>query len=185
MFVPCSQIYTMRIILVGMPCVGKTTLGVRVARALGWEFLDTDALIEAQSGTAIAALIGSQGEEAFRALERELVKRLMTIAGSKAIIATGGGTVVDPLNRQELQTLGQLVHLYLPLPELAKRIQGLSPEGIAQRPLLQQWIRNGDLLPQLQKVYNARRWAYTLDTITINPTDFTPKCAQTLSAISK
>lgn len=80
---------TLNITLVGMPGVGKTTIGKRVAAALGREFIDTDDVIVARAGRSIPEIFASEGEAAFRALESEVIADVTKRSG--LVIATGGG----------------------------------------------------------------------------------------------
>ena len=82
------------LILVGLPGAGKTTVGPLIATELGAEFVDVDTLIEERIGTPVATIFGDQGEEAFRAHEREFVVDL--VAGeAPMVIAPGGGWAVQ------------------------------------------------------------------------------------------
>lgn len=88
------------VVLVGLMGSGKSTVGKRVASALGVPFTDSDAEIERRSGCSVAELFADRGEPAFRALEAELVAEL--VEGGPAVIATGGGAVLDPATRAAL-----------------------------------------------------------------------------------
>ena len=78
------------IILIGMPGSGKSTLGVILAKAIAYRFIDTDLLISEQSGKRLQALIDSEGNERFLRLENDIVKKLDT---SRTVIATGGSVI--------------------------------------------------------------------------------------------
>ena len=77
---------------------GKTEVGRRLARALGWPFVDTDALVEEAAGRSVAAIFAEEGEAAFRARERTAVAE--ACASPAAVIAVGGGALLDPDNRR-------------------------------------------------------------------------------------
>ncbi len=79
------------VLLVGAPGVGKSTVGAQVAAALGWEFRDSDALIEALAGRTIADIFTEQGEAHFRALERTVLAMLARERREPTVIAVGGG----------------------------------------------------------------------------------------------
>lgn len=81
------------IVLVGMMCVGKSTLGPRLAAKLGVPFFDTDREIEAAAGCKVAEIFERDGQEKFRSVEKTTLKRLM--ADGLCVIATGGGTPMD------------------------------------------------------------------------------------------
>ncbi len=86
-----------RLWLVGAMGTGKTSAGRLAAAALGVPFWDTDEIVEATAGTTVAAIWAEEGEEGFRAREKAVVSRL---SGEVGVIATGGGVVLDPANRE-------------------------------------------------------------------------------------
>jgi shikimate kinase len=108
------------IILVGFMGTGKSTVGKRLAKILGWSFLDTDVEIEELTGLTISEIFRRHGETRFRSEEELLVKRLKE--KRKFVIATGGGTVLNPLNWEELSQDGLMIALYAPLDEIYDRI---------------------------------------------------------------
>ena len=97
------------VILTGFMATGKTEVGRKLAALLGAPFVDTDALVESATGRAIADIFARDGEPHFRALEREAVERACAIDG--AVVATGGGTLLDPENRRRLAAAGPVVCL--------------------------------------------------------------------------
>jgi shikimate kinase len=119
--------------LVGPPTSGKTTVGTAVAAALGLPFRDTDADVEAETGTTIADLFVQQGEPHFRALEELAVAR--ALAEHQGVLALGGGAVTSAAVRQLLvahaRAGGTVVWLDVDVASAAKRA-GLSRD----RPLL-------------------------------------------------
>jgi len=116
------------LVLVGPPGAGKTTVGTAVAAALDVPFLDTDHVVEAAAGKSVFEVFVDDGEQAFRALEREAVARSLT--EHDGVLALGGGAVLDPASRAELA--GQrVVSLQVGLPDAVRRV------GMARdRPLL-------------------------------------------------
>ena len=105
--------------LVGMMGSGKTTVGRRLAEALGIEFHDTDAAVEEAAGCSIPELWERRGEDEFRRLEHEAVAR---VAGRRAVVATGGGVVLREDNVAEMRRTGQVVWLDAPSEVLAQRV---------------------------------------------------------------
>ena len=89
------------LVLVGPPASGKTTVGTALAAALGVGFRDTDADVEAESGSSVADLFVSQGEPHFRALEEQAVAR--ALAGHEGVVALGGGSVLSGATRELLR----------------------------------------------------------------------------------
>ncbi len=114
--------------LVGPPGSGKTTIGTALAEALGVEFRDTDADVEAKAGKPISEIFIDDGEQYFRALEREAVRE--ALAGHDGVLALGGGAVLAA-ETQELLAGHTVVYLEVSLSEAVKRV-GLN----SARPLL-------------------------------------------------
>ena len=112
----------MNLILIGYRAAGKTTVGRLLARRLGWSFLDTDELIEAQDGRTIAQMVEQEGWTHFRRLEKEIVARVS--AGSRQVIATGGGAVLDPDNVTVLRARGRVVWLEADADTIRRRLHG-------------------------------------------------------------
>lgn len=99
----------MNIILIGYRCTGKTAVGKELAGILGRKFMDSDVLIEKRAGIPISAFVAQKGWERFRDLERTVIKDISK--EKDAIIATGGGAVMDEDNVRHLKTSGRLVWL--------------------------------------------------------------------------
>ncbi|HNO09066.1 MAG TPA: shikimate kinase, partial [Methanoregulaceae archaeon] len=85
----------MRVVLIGFRGTGKTETGRLLSRLTSVPFLDTDALIEASAGMTIHDIFRREGEEGFRAREREVIRALPP---GEAVIGTGGGAILDPAN---------------------------------------------------------------------------------------
>ena len=115
---------TMNIILVGMPGVGKTTIGKRVAAALGREFVDTDDEIVARAGRNIPEIFTAQGEKAFRELETQVVADVTKRSG--LVIATGGGVPTIPANINLLRQNSVVFFLKRDISRLAKNGRPIS-----------------------------------------------------------
>lgn len=121
------------LVLVGPPASGKTTVGTAVADALGVGFRDTDADVEAETGSTVADLFVTEGEPHFRALEEAAVAR--ALAAHDGVLALGGGAVMSAATRELLvghgRAGGTIVWLDVDLGSAAKRV-GLSRD----RPIL-------------------------------------------------
>ena len=109
------------LVLVGLMGAGKTTVGRRCAERLGRPFVDLDELIMTHAAMPIEALFREQGEEHFRAMEREVVAEVC-VSPEPLVIACGGGTVVDADNRRRLRRAGIVVWLQAPTAVLAARV---------------------------------------------------------------
>ncbi len=110
---------------------GKSTLGKKLARMMGYRFLDLDKLIESREGMAISLIFSSKGEPYFRKLESEVLKEIQANRG--IILASGGGTPCFYDNMQYINNLGISVFLDIPASDLAKRIEN---HGKDDRPIL-------------------------------------------------
>jgi shikimate kinase len=121
-----------RIVLIGPPGAGKTTCGQFVAAKLGWQFIDTDSVIEEQEGCAVSHFFATHGESAFRDLESRTLATLLAERSSGIVIGTGGGIVLRENNRQMLSKLDFLCYLKAELDTLVDRLAGDTT-----RPLLQ------------------------------------------------
>ena len=119
-----------RVVLVGMMGVGKTTVGRALAARLGWRFLDSDAMVEESTGSTVAELFASRGEDAFRAEETRALAEALSADGP-AVVSAAGGSVLTPENRSLLSGVGAVVWLRADPATLAARIG--TGEG---RPLL-------------------------------------------------
>ncbi len=115
------------IILIGMPAVGKSTVGVLLAKRLGWSFLDTDLLIQVGESKKLQHIIDSQGMKNFCALEEQYV---LTVCCEHHVIATGGSVIYGQNAMEHLKSIGTIIHLDL-LPQfLKKRLNNLSSRGV-------------------------------------------------------
>ncbi len=110
----------MNLILLGFKGSGKSFWGRRLSSVLQCPFLDTDLLVEAHYGKAVRDIVLQEGETRFRQLESEILHRVNPT--QPTVIATGGGIVIDPRNRELLQRLGQCVHLKVDKTILENRL---------------------------------------------------------------
>lgn len=147
------------IILTGFMGAGKTAVGMRLAERLGYVFVDLDALIETEAGMSIPQLVRERGEAAFHELESQLVQRVAQ--QRRCVIATGGGTVVSPVNLSVLKQSGVVVTLTADLETLLSRLS----TG-ADRPLL----HGDDLRAQVEQLLAERRDAYRQADVTVDTT---------------
>lgn len=119
------------LVITGFMGTGKTSVGRVVAQRLDREFVDMDAEIEARAGKTVASIFAEDGESAFRGMERALVSELSTRTG--LVIATGGGTLVDPVNARLMSRHGTIVCLTADPNEILERV---TASGAPSRPLL-------------------------------------------------
>lgn len=145
------------IVLVGMMGAGKTAVGRRLAKTLGWPFKDADAAIEAAAGTTIANIFAEIGEAAFREKERQIIARLL--GGERQVLALGGGAFVDPATRALVRQKAVSVWLRADLDVLVQRTSRRR-----NRPLL----RGGDPRAILARLLAERESVYAEADITVD-----------------
>jgi shikimate kinase len=142
-----------RIYLIGFMGSGKTTAGKRLAKMLGYRFVDLDKMIEHHYKSSIPLLFEQYDEAAFRLLEKEMLQK--TSAFSATIIATGGGTPVFYDNMAFLKQSGLTIYLQLPAAALAERLL----HARRKRPLLQTVTRE-ELVPYIESKLQEREDYY-------------------------
>jgi len=119
------------IVLIGMPGVGKSTVGVLLAKQCGKHFVDTDLFIQAGEGKSLRRLIELNGMDEFCKIECRYAQR---VSVTDAVIATGGSVVYYKCAMQSLAENGTLVYMQLPLNELEKRLGDLNARGVVLEP---------------------------------------------------
>ena len=107
------------IVLIGMMGAGKTAVGRRLAKTLGWPFADADWAIEAAAGTTIANIFAEIGEPAFRQSERQVIARLL--GERRQVLALGGGAFIEPETRRLVRARAISIWLRADLDVLVRR----------------------------------------------------------------
>lgn len=120
----------MSIVLIGMPSCGKSTLGVLLAKKLGYRFIDSDLLIQEREGRLLHEIISEQGNEGFIQIENEVNS---SITDEKAVIATGGSVIYGDEAMKNLKSLGKVVYLKIPYDEMCRRLGDFSHRGVVMR----------------------------------------------------
>lgn len=116
------------IILIGMPSCGKSTVGVVLAKALGYRFVDSDLIIQEQTGKLLHEIIDEQGLEAFNEIENKVNASL---SYHHSVIATGGSAIYGEEAMEHLKSIGMVVYLELPYETLKERIGDLTARGVS------------------------------------------------------
>jgi len=155
-----------RIILTGFMATGKTVVGRRLAAVLSRPFIDTDTLVEAKAGCKVSAIFAAEGEAAFRKRERQAVVEACRVPD--AVIATGGGTLLDPDSRRLLTTDGAVVCLTADPTAILARLG--DP---ATRPLIGQNGNNADRLTRIRALAAERAPLYALAPYSVDTTNLT------------
>lgn len=115
------------IVLIGMPGVGKSTVGVVLAKALGYNFVDADLVIQQQTGQLLCELIAEHGTEGFLEIEDEVNSR---IEGHKAVIATGGSAVYCANAMEHYKEIATVLYLSVSYETLEERLGDLKNRGV-------------------------------------------------------
>ncbi len=118
------------IILIGMPGAGKSTVGIILAKMTSRDFIDTDILIQMSTGRSLQEIVDTDGPLALRRIEEEVI---LTLAGRKHVIATGGSAVYSAAAMDHLRSSGTVVFLDLGLSVVLSRIHDIHSRGIAKR----------------------------------------------------
>ena len=120
----------MNIILIGMPGSGKSTLGVILARRLGYGYLDTDSFISQKEKSTLQGIIDNKGLDYFLATESEIGSEIVC---DRVVIATGGSMVMATSAMEHLKEIGKVIYINVPLSELKRRLGNYKDRGIAMK----------------------------------------------------
>ncbi len=134
------------IVLIGMPGAGKSTVGVILAKMLGFTFTDTDIVIQDKTKKLLSEIIKEKGPEGFLNVENEI---LSGITLKNSVIATGGSAVFGADAMKNLKENGIFVYLYLPYEKIADRLSDIKNRGVV--------FKEGE---SLYDIYNERKPLY-------------------------
>lgn len=155
-----------KIILVGLPGSGKSTIGKELANQLGFPFYDLDDLIEEKEGMSIADIFNKKGEEFFRELESKVLQE--NLRGKEAfILATGGGAPCFHDNMEKINQFAISIFLDVPLPQILAR---LTQGEIELRPLFH-GLDIGEIRRKLKNLYTSRLQYYKQSKIKLSGED--------------
>jgi shikimate kinase len=115
------------IVLIGMPGAGKSTVGVILAKAKKKKFIDTDLLIQEETGRHLQEILDEDGPAAFRKIEEETV---LSHAFKNTVIATGGSVVLSDRAMEHLKKGSIVVYLKVPFAGIEKRLSNITTRGI-------------------------------------------------------
>ena len=128
------------IILIGMPGVGKSTIGVVLAKVLGYQFVDADLLIQEAEGKLLSELIEEDGTDGFIEIENRVNSQIQT---HRSVIATGGSVIYGKEAMEHLKSIGTVVYLKQNLRVLQRRLRNLKGRGVV--------LKEGQTLADLYK----------------------------------
>lgn len=115
------------VIFIGMPASGKSTVGVVVAKRLGFDFIDSDLLIQKQEGKLLSEIIEEVGNDGFLAIENQVNRDIET---DKSVISPGGSVVYCTEAMEHFKKIGTIVYLKVSYDNLRKRIRSLKKRGV-------------------------------------------------------
>lgn len=165
----------MNIVLTGFMCTGKTSVGKKLSEDLKFEYIDTDELIEASTGLKITEIFSKYGEEYFRNIESEIVKKVSIL--DRRVIATGGGVVLRKENMQNLRKNGVIINLTAKPETIYERLK--------QQPGIRPLLNKPQPLQEIKKLLNYREEFYKdcdlrVETDTLSIEDVAKKILQYL-----
>lgn len=158
------------IVLIGMPGVGKSTVGVVLAKALGYQFVDADLLIQEAEGKLLSELIEEHGTDGFIEIENRVNSQIQT---HRSVIATGGSVVYGKEAMEHLKSIGTVVYLKQNLRVLQRRLRNLKGRGVV--------LKEGQTLVNLYKERTVLYEKYA--DITVD--QYKQSIEQTLKAVRK
>jgi shikimate kinase len=119
------------VILIGMPGAGKSTIGIVLAKVLGYDFIDSDLLIQKEEGKLLWQIMEAEGTDGFNRIEERVNSQ---IEAENSVIATGGSVVYGPKAMEHLREIGTVVYLKVSCSVLEKRLGDLEKRGVVVRP---------------------------------------------------
>ena len=113
--------------LIGMPGAGKSTIGVLLAKALGYEFIDTDLVIQQREGKLLKEIIAQEGNDGFKKIEEEVNA---SIEARQSVIAPGGSAIYSEKAMQHFKKIGMVIYLKLSFESVKHRLGNLKARGV-------------------------------------------------------
>ena len=148
------------IILIGMPSCGKSTVGVILAKRMGYRFCDCDLLIQEREGKLLWELIEQHGNDGFLEIENDVNKNINT---NKSIISTGGSVVYCAEAMEHLKSIGKVVYIKISYENLCRRLGDFSHRGVI--------MKNGSTLLDMYKERAALYEKYADVTVKVEDND--------------
>lgn len=164
-----------RIFLTGFSGTGKSHIGRLVARKLGWRFVDTDQMIAKSTGRRIPEIFASDGEAAFRALEKHALAE--AAAMKECVVSTGGGVPIDPENRQLMKEAGVVIRLLASPETIHKRLTRGNPtrSGRKRKSVVRPLLQSSEPLERIRALLAERESAYATADATVDTEESIPE----------
>ena len=156
--------------LTGYMGSGKSVVGIELAKMLSMPFYDLDKEVEKEDMMLIPEIFKTKGEKYFRILETDLLKRIVN-SPTAAVIALGGGTLVDPVNRNTILSKGVLIFLDAPIDVIIERVK----DNLESRPLVSNFTDINALKTFVQTHYNSRKRDYVRAQLTVQTSERSPE----------
>ena len=160
------------VILIGMPGSGKSTVGVLLAKLIGYQFIDSDLLMQNEAGKRLYEVIRDDGADAFCELENKVNASLNA---NETVIATGGSVVYCEEAMKHLSEIGTVVFLDVPEKEIEKRIGDFSKRGVL--------IKNGESFDDLYRERMPLYRKYADVTVTCTENDLVKNAEKIMAAL--
>lgn len=125
-----GKVHMNNIIFIGMPAVGKSTVGVVVAKRLGYKFIDTDILIQEETGKLLREIIAEQGAEGFLKIEDDVNSRVDV---SKTVVSPGGSVVYCENAMKHFKEIGKILYLKVSYETISRRLKNAKKRGVVLR----------------------------------------------------
>lgn len=153
------------VVMVGMPGSGKSTIGVILAKSLGFDFVDTDLVICKREGKKLQEIIDTEGLEKFLEIEQQVGEEISPV---NSVVATGGSMILSDEAMKNLKKDGIVVYVEVPLEILKKRITNMKTRGIA--------FKKGETLEDIFRVRTPLYEKYADITITADENTVPEDC---------
>lgn len=160
----------LKIVFVGLPGSGKSSLGKKLAKQLNFDFIDLDHLIEQETGKKISEIFAEQGEGSFRELESYYLKKVLDGVGG-FVLSTGGGTPCFNDNMDLINEKAVSVYLDVPMEEVLRRLSG---DQVGKRPLFA-GLGQGEIILKVKNLLASREMYYLQSKIKLQGEDISPE----------
>ncbi len=163
------------IILIGMPAVGKSTIGSAIARKTGMKYIDTDDVIRKSCLLTLPEIIEKHGRDKFLIIEDRILSQIVT---SKTVISTGGSAIYGEGAMQNFKATGTVLYLRISFEEISKRLKRMKSRGVV--------IREGQTLKDLydERCALCEKYAdVTVDMSELSPASGVDRCIEALKRV--